>query len=40
MSQSPLKVAVIGYGWWGKIITATLEASPLLDVILVVENDA
>ena len=36
---TPVKVAVIGYGWWGKIITATLEASSLLDVVLVVEND-
>jgi hypothetical protein len=36
---TPVKVAVIGYGWWGKIITATLEASSLLDVVMVVEND-
>lgn len=35
----PVNVAVIGYGWWGKIITATLQASELLKVVLVVEND-
>ena len=39
MSTKPVNVAVIGYGWWGKIITATLEASPLLNVVLVVESD-
>lgn len=39
MIPNPVKVAVIGYGWWGKTITATLEASALLDVVLVVEND-
>ncbi len=37
--STPVKVAVIGYGWWGKIITATLESSALLDVVMVVEND-
>lgn len=39
MSIKPVKVAVIGYGWWGKIITATLEASPFLQVALVIESD-
>lgn len=34
-----VNVAVIGYGWWGKIITATLQESPLLNVVLVVESD-
>jgi predicted dehydrogenase len=39
MSLKPVNVAVIGYGWWGKIITATLQASPLLNVVFVVESD-
>jgi predicted dehydrogenase len=39
VSVKPLDVAVIGYGWWGKIITATLEASPLINVVLVIESD-
>jgi predicted dehydrogenase len=39
VSVKPVNVAVIGYGWWGKIITATLQESPLLNVVLVVEND-
>jgi len=39
VSTKPVNVAVIGYGWWGKIITATLEVSPLLNVVLVVESD-
>jgi predicted dehydrogenase len=39
MTTQAVKVAVIGYGWWGKIITATLADSPLLDVVMVVESD-
>jgi predicted dehydrogenase len=40
MAQQPVRVAVIGYGWWGKIITQTLQASALIDVKMVVEPDA
>jgi predicted dehydrogenase len=39
MAVERLKVAVIGYGWWGKIITATLQSSELLKVVMVVESD-
>jgi predicted dehydrogenase len=37
--MNPVNVAVIGYGWWGKIITATLQASEFLNVVMVIEND-
>ena len=38
--MNPVNVAVIGYGWWGKIITATLQSSQYLKVLMVVESDA
>ena len=40
MTQSPVRVAVVGYGWWGKTITRTLGGSTLLEVGMVVEPDA
>ena len=40
MSQQPVRVAVVGYGWWGKIITSTLAGSAWLQVAKVVEPDA
>jgi predicted dehydrogenase len=39
MTQQALNVAVIGYGWWGKTIVATLQSSPLLNVAMVIEQD-
>ncbi|MEI7530954.1 MAG: Gfo/Idh/MocA family oxidoreductase [Betaproteobacteria bacterium] len=39
MSVKPVKIAVIGYGWWGKTIVATLEQSPLVKVVMVIESD-
>ena len=30
MNQEALRVAAIGYGWWGKTLVATLQSSPLL----------
>ena len=40
MVTQPVRIAVIGYGWWGKTITRTLATSPLVNVALVVEPDA
>ena len=40
MTQQALRVAVIGYGWWGKIITRTLQESPAVKVVMVAEPDA
>lgn len=40
MIPQPVRIAVIGYGWWGKTITRTLGASALVSVRLVVEPDA
>ena len=39
MNQEALRVAVIGYGWWGKTIVATLQSSPLLKVEMVIEQE-
>ena len=39
MSSQALRVAVIGYGWWGKTIVATLQSSPLLKVEMVIEQE-
>ena len=39
MAQQALRVAVIGYGWWGKTIVATLQSSPLLKVEMVIEQE-
>jgi predicted dehydrogenase len=39
MTQQALRVAVIGYGWWGKTIVATLQSSPLLKVEMVIEQE-
>ncbi len=36
---SPLRTAVIGYGWWGKTIVSTLQSSQSVHVDLVVEPD-
>ena len=40
MTEEALRVAVIGYGWWGKIIAQTLQESPAVKVVMVVEPDA
>jgi predicted dehydrogenase len=40
MVQEALRVAVIGFGWWGKIITQTLQEGPAVKVVMVVEPDA
>ena len=39
MTQQALRVAVIGYGWWGKTIVATLQSSPLLKVEMEIEQE-
>lgn len=39
MTQQALRVAVIGYGWGGKKIVATLQSSPLLKVEMVIEQE-
>ena len=40
MSQKLLRVAVIGYGWWGKTIVATLQSSDFIKVEMVIEQEA
>jgi predicted dehydrogenase len=40
MSQKLLRVAVIGYGWWGKTIVATLQSSAFVKVEMVIEQEA
>lgn len=40
MSASPVRVAVAGFGWWGKTISRTLADSSLLEVARVVEPEA
>jgi predicted dehydrogenase len=35
MSQTQVRVAVIGYGWWGKTIVATLQESQFIKVEMV-----
>jgi predicted dehydrogenase len=39
MADKLLRVAVIGYGWWGKTIVATLQSSELVKVEMVVEQE-
>jgi predicted dehydrogenase len=39
MADKLLRVAVIGYGWWGKTIVATLQSSKLVKVEMVVEQE-
>ncbi len=39
MTQKLLRVAVIGYGWWGKTIVATLQSSNVIKVEMVVEQE-
>ena len=39
MNQQSLRVAVIGYGWWGKTIVATLQSSDFLKVEMVIEQE-
>ena len=38
-SGSPLKVAVVGLGWWGRIITGLLQKNSKLSVVQVVDVD-
>ena len=40
MGQKLLRVAVIGYGWWGKTIVATLQSSDFIKVEMVIEQEA
>jgi predicted dehydrogenase len=39
MSTKPVRVAVVGYGWWGKTIVRTLAGSAAVKVAMVVEPD-
>ena len=39
MATHPVRIAMIGHGWWGKTITRTLAASGLINVALVVDPD-
>ena len=39
MSTKPVRVAVVGYGWWGKTIVRTLAGSAAVKVVMVVEPD-
>ena len=36
MSTKPVRVAVVGYGWWGKTIVRTLAGSAAVKVAMVV----
>lgn len=40
MTQKLLRVAVIGYGWWGKTIVATLQSSAVMKVEMVIEQES
>lgn len=40
MNVDPVRIAVAGYGWWGKTITRTLGGSSAVSVVRVVEPDA
>ncbi|MBL8376415.1 MAG: Gfo/Idh/MocA family oxidoreductase [Burkholderiales bacterium] len=40
MAGGRLRVAVVGYGWWGRTIVRTLAESGLIEVAAVVETDA
>lgn len=40
MAIKPVRIAVIGYGWWGKNITRILGGSALVKVVLVVETES
>lgn len=39
MAGNRLRVAVVGYGWWGRTIVRTLSGSGLIEVAAVVEPD-
>ncbi len=39
MQQGPVRAAIIGYGWWGRIITKTLTESSWIKAMMVVEPD-
>ncbi|MBL8385270.1 MAG: Gfo/Idh/MocA family oxidoreductase [Burkholderiales bacterium] len=39
MEAAVVRVAVVGYGWWGRTIARTLAASAAVRVVLVVEPD-
>lgn len=38
-NQKPVKVGLVGYGWWGKIIAKQISNSRLLKLIAIVEVD-
>ena len=40
MSAQPVRVAIAGYGWWGKTIARTLAGSTALSVVRIIEPDA
>ncbi|MFN0159886.1 MAG: hypothetical protein ACKVQQ_01575, partial [Burkholderiales bacterium] len=39
MAGNKLRVAVVGYGWWGRTIVRTLAGSGSIEVAAVVEPD-
>lgn len=39
LAKAPIKVAVVGLGWWGKVVVRTLAESRKLDVAVAVDPD-
>ena len=39
-ATSPVKVGLVGYGWWGKTIARQVSSSPWLQLVAVAEVDA
>lgn len=37
--STPIKIAIVGYGWWGKTLTNLLNKNPIFKIEMVVDNN-
>ena len=35
----PIKIAIVGYGWWGKTLTTLLDQNPLFEIQAIIDNN-
>lgn len=38
-ASQPVKIGLVGYGWWGKIIASQIKTSPFLELVAITEVD-
>jgi predicted dehydrogenase len=39
IQSTPIKVAIIGYGWWGNVLSSLIKKNSLFEIVLVIDNN-